>query len=98
MRKFLVNKIHSNYVTRIATREQKMHNDVNVGIAVVNYGAGGWEKAIEWGNEHNTLPGYERTILEIGTRIGFGGKLPTDKQANSMMKILERLRDEGFKG
>ena len=98
MRRCLVSKNHSNYVTRIAIREQKMHNYVNVVIDVVNYGAGGWEKAIEWGNEHNSLPGYERSILEIGTRIGFGGKLPTDKQANSMMKILERLRNEGFKG
>lgn len=95
---FLVSKIHSNYVTRIATRDQKMRNDVSVRIVVVNYGAGGWSKAIEWGIEHNTLPGYEKSILDIGTRIGFGGKLPTDKQANSMMKILERLREEGFKG
>lgn len=98
MRNCLVSKLHSKSVTRIATRDQKMRNDVRVGIEVVNYGAGGWDKAIEWGIEHDTLTRDEKSILGIGTRIGFGGKLPSDKQASTMMKILDRLREEGFKG
>lgn len=98
MRQCLVSKLHSRSMSRIANRDQKMKNDVKVGIAVVNYGSGGWEKAIEWGTDHESLKGYEVTLLKKGTMIGQGGKLPNDREANEMMEILKRLRDEGFKG
>ena len=98
MKQCLVSKLHLRSVARIATADQKLHNDVQVGIAVFKRGAGGWEKALEWGVEHNTLNYDEKKLLEIGTRIGCDGKLPKDKDANAMMKILDRLREEGFKG
>jgi hypothetical protein len=98
MNECIVSKDHSRYVKRTSAIEKKRHNNINVVMEVVNYGPGGWDNALKWGTEHSTLSMDEKSFLKIGTRLGYGDKIPNDRQANAMMNILERLREEGFKG
>lgn len=95
-RECLVNKAHQKFERRIATRDKRERNYMNALIEVVQKGSEYWQNVLMWGIEHNTLNTKDRGILNSACDLQY--RRPSEKQAVAIMKILDRLIDEGFSG
>ncbi|MGI9250438.1 MAG: AIPR family protein, partial [Pseudohongiellaceae bacterium] len=75
-------------------KDQKILNGIEAQTAVVNAGSEYWQEVMEWGAGRDLLSEKEIGVLRVATRKQ--GKPPSEKQAELIMKVLTRLRDEGF--
>lgn len=62
---------------------------------VVNKGASFWKKVHEFGLKNKAITSIENDILNIAS-IMSGSKIPSEKQSLILMKLLEKLENEGF--
>ncbi len=80
---------------KYAKRDQKLTNNVNKMMEVANFGLEFWRNAIEWGVEHNVLTPIDLDYLNLLNKVD-KGLFPSEKQCLKIMKILEKLRMEGY--
>lgn len=90
----LISEARSKWDRKAAARKQKDSDLIHALIDVVNYGSGAWERAMEWGNEHDSLSWEDKDLLKKA--INCDKRRPTEREAVAIMKVLERLRREGF--
>jgi len=76
-------------------KEQKANVAVNHQIEVVNYGAVFWKRVHQFALETKSIIGIENDVLSIAS-IMSGNKIPSEKQSEMLLKILERIKNEGF--
>lgn len=81
---------------RVARREQRKLNAVEMQIAVVNAGPAFWEDALAWGSERGLLSPTDMGVLHVVA--GRTGRTPTDRQSARAVEALGRLRMEGYSG
>lgn len=80
----------------IAQKEQKVSNQVNAEIEIINLGADYWKKVLEFGRKDRLLSEMEDGLLSVAANFDTTGRIPSDKQAKLIMQIRNRLFDEGL--
>jgi len=80
----------------IAQREQKVDNQINAEIELINLGANYWQKVLEFGRNDKLLSEMEDGLLSVAAHFDTTGRIPSDKQAKLIMQIRNRLFDEGL--
>lgn len=88
-------KEFDNVQTKDARKEQKLTNNVNVMMEIANYGSEFWREATKWGVDHNVLTPIDLDFLKLAIKID-KGTFPSEKQCLKIIKILEKLRIEGY--
>jgi len=76
-------------------KEQKANVAVTKQIEVFNYGPAFWRKAHQFALEGKSITGIENNVLSIASVMS-GTKIPSEKQSEMLLQILERLKNEGF--
>ena len=80
----------------IAQKEQKVSNQVNAEIELINLGADYWQKVLDFGRNDRLLSEMEDGLLSVAASFETTGRIPSDKQAKLIMQIRNRLYDEGL--
>jgi AIPR protein len=80
----------------IAQKEQKVSNQVNAEIELINLGADYWKKVLDFGRNDRLLSEMEDGLLNVAATFDITGRIPSDKQAKLIMQIRNRLYDEGL--
>lgn len=76
-------------------KEQKANVAVDHQIEVVNYGADFWKRVHQFALEGKSITGIENNVLSIAS-IMSGNKIPSEKQSQMLLQLLDRLKNEGF--
>lgn len=80
----------------VAQKEQKVSNEVNAEIELINLGADYWKKVLDFGRNDKLLSEMEDGLLSVAANFETTGRIPSDKQAKLIMQIRNRLFDEGL--
>lgn len=80
----------------IAQKEQKVSNQINAEIELINLGADYWKKVLDFGRNDRLLSEMEDGLLNVAASFDTTGRVPSDKQAKLIMQIRNRLFDEGL--
>lgn len=78
-----------------AIKEQKRENDLNALLKVYEYSADFWKEVYVWGVQENVWNVQDISFLKLAMNIE-NGKVPTDKQAIKILKVLEKARENSF--
>lgn len=88
----LIESARSN--VRDARSERALTDGINAQSEAVTLGGAYWSKVLEWGRAKKRLTPKDLQIVQICATIP--QRLPTDSQALHAIKLLARLKDEGF--
>lgn len=95
--KCLITEKKERFRHRGAKAHQRDINSMHARIEVVNAGSQYWQNLFKWGVDHNLLNSFEMSMLrsafEIENRI-----LPSEKQSVEIMRIRDKLREDGYRG
>jgi hypothetical protein len=80
----------------VAQKEQKVSNQINAEIELINLGADYWKMVLEFGRHDRLLSEMEDGLLSVAANFDTTGRVPSDKQAKLIMQIRNRLFDEGL--
>ena len=80
----------------VAQKEQKVSNEVNAEIELINLGSSYWKNVLEFGRTDKLLSEMEDGLLSVAANFDTTGRIPSDKQAKLIMQIRNRLFDEGL--
>lgn len=96
-----VNELQSKYDKQIQKRDakarQKLSDDLNPMITVVNYGEEGWKKLQQWNRDHRILSPSEMHLVDLAVKMD-GSLISFEWQCSKVLKILEKCRMDGFPG
>lgn len=76
-------------------KNQKENDNIKYQTEVINLGDDYWKSALRWGMEMKLLSETDISFLKSATN--FRKKIPSDKQCPMILKIRQRLIDEGFR-
>jgi hypothetical protein len=79
-----------------AQKDQKELDGIEAQTIVVKAGGRAWRDARAWGLEHSLLSPSDDGILSVCGRVP--EQVPTDRQCLRAVKVLQRLRQEGYTG
>lgn len=80
---------------RYAKKNQKENDKVDAIVEVYKFGVKNWKSLIEWDKTHNILLPIDIEFINVAIAME-RGKMPSEKQAVIIMKILEKARVESF--
>lgn len=80
-----------------AKKSQKLANQLNSMVEVVNYTSEGWAALELWNKDHRVLAPSEIHTIQLAKRMD-GGLISSEKKCEKVLKILEKCRVEGFPG
>lgn len=92
----LVNSSEEEVEKEIAQKDQKVNNQINAEIELINLGADYWKKVLEFGRNDKLLSEMEDGLLKVAANFDTTGKIPSDKQAKLIMQIRNKLYNEGL--
>lgn len=92
----LISSVDEQVEKEIAQKEQKVSNQVNAEIELINLGADYWQKVLDFGRNDRLLSEMEDGLLSVAASFETTGRIPSDKQAKLIMQIRNRLYDEGL--
>ncbi len=75
---------------------RKISNEVDVIKYILGQGTPYWQNVLDWGKSRNMLSEMEISILQMVINIEKTGRIPSEKQANVVMRVKERLVSEGM--
>lgn len=93
--KELISKNAVNNEEYSAIKEQKRENELNALLEVYNYNVDFWKEVYTWGVQENVWNVQDISFLKLAMRMD-KGKIPTDKQAIKILKVLEKARENSF--
>jgi hypothetical protein len=98
--KCLISEGRQKYRQRAAATTRRTTSNINARIQVVNAGSEYWKNICQWGIDHDLLNPDERSFLKSAFNMDRenGGRLPSEAQSSVIIKIRDRLREDGFKG
>lgn len=76
-------------------KNQKENDNIKYQTEVINLGDDYWKSALRWGMEMKLLSETDISFLKSATN--FRKKIPSDKQCPMILRIRQRLIDEGFR-
>ena len=77
-------------------KNQKMDNEINAELTVMNLGMKYWKDILTWGKGRKVFTPIENDILKIASEFEITGKLPSAKQCKLLLKINEKANLEGY--
>lgn len=92
----LVTKNFSDEGKQQANREQRLNNELNAELEVIQLGADYWKNILMWAKDKKILLPMEIDILGVASSFNITGKMPTAKQCKRLMLIKEKVKLEGF--
>ena len=78
-----------------ARGDQRLANQLNVLVEVVEYGADGWTDLLNWLKTHPVASPSEKNMIRLAQRMD-GGLVTSERQCAKLLKILEKCRTEGY--
>ncbi|MGE0158623.1 MAG: AIPR family protein [Gemmatimonadales bacterium] len=78
---------------KAAAKDQKVLNEAQAMVLVLEAGSQMWRGLKEWGQRRKLLSAKEAGILD--SALSMPGRLPTDRQCMALIEILRRMRSEG---
>lgn len=82
---------------RDSKRDQKIVNGIEVQAEVIGKGSDYWKSVFNFGMSKKLLNPKDISILQLATNME-SGKIPSEKQAISLMYIRDKMLDEGYAG
>ena len=79
-----------------AKKEQRSDSNLNFALEIFKKGENYWENLINKSTEQKTLSQHEIELLQIAKSFTKNGKLVSEKQAASIFKIVEQLKQVGI--
>mgnify|MGYP000978776976 CR=1 FL=1 len=95
--KCLITEKKERFRQRGAKAHQRGINRMQARIEVVNTGSKYWMRLHDWGIEHGLLNQSEISMLRSAFEIE-DNILPSEKQSVEIIKIRDRLREDGYRG
>jgi len=92
----LVSKEEIKSEEKEAKAKQKISNEVDTMKFIFAAGTEYWQKVLDWGVSRGLLSDMERSILRMVINIQTTGRIPTDKQAQVVMRARDRMIMEGM--
>ena len=89
----LLNSSELKDMKRAAYKDQRVLNGIEAQIKVCGAGPGLWQEVKTWGNSAGLLSPGDLQILEVAGSMPT--KVPTEKQSQRVITILQRLHDHG---
>ena len=77
-----------------ARKEQKVLNEIEAQIAVVNAGQVYWKDVAQWGTNNYFLSPMELDLLNLVNKLPT--KIPSGRQSQKILEVLFKLQEEGF--
>lgn len=78
-----------------ARSDQKLANQLNVLVEVVEYGIEGWTSLIDWLQTHPVVSPSEKNMIKLAQKLD-GGLITSERQCAKLLKVLEKCRVEGY--
>ena len=78
-----------------ARGDQRLANQLNVLVEVVEYGEDGWMDLLNWLKIHPVVSPSEKNMIKLAQRMD-GGLVTSERQCAKLLKILEKCRTEGY--
>ncbi|MCY4427200.1 MAG: AIPR family protein, partial [Halieaceae bacterium] len=75
-------------------KDQRLLNGIEAQTAVFNAGGPFWKQTLDWGKNRTLLSEKETGLLTTASRIP--AKLPTERQAQAIIEIFSKLKQEGL--
>ena len=91
----LQSKYEASQEKKTARNEQKLSNQLNVLVEVVEYGVEGWSELLSWLQTHPVITPAEKNMIKLAQRMD-GGLITSERQCAKLLKILEKCRTEGY--
>lgn len=82
---------------RDAKKDSRLEASISAMVEVVNYGVDSWKKLLYWGIERNYFNPSEVDFIKVAVAIE-KGRMPSDKQCQVILKILNKAREDSFPG
>lgn len=79
---------------RSAKKDQKVTNDINAQVEVVNYPVDIWKRLSEFAVMNHLVTPTDVTALTVACKIP--SKLPNAYQSKRLLALLEKAKEEGF--
>lgn len=79
-----------------AKKEEQRNNDLDALVQVFNYGEDFWREVQSYGNREGVLNMKDSSFINLMIGAFLGGRQPTDSQAKAILRVLEKVRSEGF--
>jgi hypothetical protein len=92
----LISKRYVETQEQSAVKEQKQINEMHALLTINNYTSDFWQEVYDWGQEENIWNVKDVSFLKLAINMDRGGRIPSDRQAVQILKVLEKARDEGF--
>lgn len=80
---------------RDAKKSQRLSDQLNALVEVVNYGSENWTFLLEWNTSHRVMAPSEIHQIQLAKNMD-GGLISSEKKCQKVLKILEKCRVEGF--
>ncbi len=71
---------------------------MNANIWIVQQGPDFWKQVLDWASENVNLSYDEKDVIRVAANMYVNRKPPTERQAAGIVKIYNRLVDNGFDG
>ncbi len=78
-----------------ARSDQKLANQLNALVEVVEYGADGWTRLLSWLQTHPVVSPSEKNMIKLAQRMD-GGLVTSERQCAKLLKILAKCETEGY--
>ena len=75
---------------------RKLENEIDAIKEILARGSEYWQKVFQWGNSRRLLSEKEASILKMVVNMNITGRVPSDKQAQVVMRARQRLIEEGM--
>ena len=94
-----ISELQSQYETaqdkKNARGDQRLANQLNVLVEVVEYGVDGWTDLMSWLKTHPVCSPSEKNMIKLAQKMD-GGLITSERQCAKLLKILEKCRTEGY--
>lgn len=74
---------------------QKVSNEVDAVMEIINVGSQYWKRMRDWANERQLLNPIEKNLLDQAIKTEFG-KIPTSRNAKNIIALRDKISLEGF--
>lgn len=92
----LVSKTELQSEEKESKAKQKIANEVDMLTFIISAGKEYWQNVLNWGLSRKLLSDMEVSILRMVINIETTGRIPTEKQAQVVMRMRKRLINEGM--
>ena len=79
---------------KAAVKDSELVQGIQAQTFVIEQGAKFWQEVLVWAQDSQSISPKEASILGLCTRIP--AKVPSDKQCEVALAVLERIKKEGF--